>query len=160
VPRKALKPHERRPLPPPDIKYNSVLVARFINKINYRGKKLLAERIVYSAFDIIKQKTNEDPLKVFTQAIENARPLLEVKPRRVGGATYQVPVEVPNMRGTTLAMRWFIEAARNSRGSRSFYESLADEIILAYKKEGSVIKKREDVHKMAEANRAFAHYRW
>lgn len=160
MPRKALKPHERRPLPPPDIKYNSVLVARFINKINYRGKKSLAERIVYSAFDIIKQKTDEDPLKVFTQAIENARPLLEVKPRRVGGATYQVPVEVPNMRGTTLAMRWLIEAARNSRGSRSFYESLADEIILAYKKEGSVIKKREDVHKMAEANRAFAHYRW
>jgi len=160
VPRKSLKPHERRPLPPPDIKYNSVLVARFINKINYRGKKSLAERIVYSAFDLIKEKTGEDPLKVFTQAIENARPLLEVKPRRVGGATYQVPVEVPNLRGTTLAMRWLIEAARNNRGSRNFYESLCDEIILAYKKEGGVIKKREDVHKMAEANRAFAHYRW
>lgn len=108
---------------------------------------------------MIKEKTGEDPVKVFTQAIENARPLLEVKPRRVGGATYQVPVEVPNLRSTTLAMRWIIEAARN-RGSKQFYERLCEEILLAYKKEGSVIKKREDVHKMAEANRAFAHYRW
>lgn len=159
MPRKSLKPNERRPLPPPDYKYNSVLVARFINKINYRGKKSLSERIVYSAFDLIKEKTGEDPLKVFTQAIENARPLLEVKPRRVGGATYQVPVEVPVLRGTTLAMRWIIETARN-RGSKNFYERLCEEIISAYKKEGSVIKKREEVHKMAEANRAFAHYRW
>lgn len=159
MPRKALKPNERRPLPAPDIRYNSILVSRLINKINYRGKKSLSERIVYSAFDMIKEKTGEDPVKVFTQAIENARPLLEVKPRRVGGATYQVPVEVPNLRSTTLAMRWIIEAARN-RGSKQFYERLCEEILLAYKKEGSVIKKREDVHKMAEANRAFAHYRW
>ncbi len=163
MPRKALKPHERRPLPPPDVKYNSVLVARFINKINYGGQKSLAERIVYNAFDIIKEKTGEDPLKVFTQAIENARPLIEVKPRRVGGATYQVPVEVPNNRSITLAMRWIIETARENREKKGFkhiWESIADEIIQAYKKEGAVIKKREDVHKMAEANRAFAHYRW
>lgn len=160
MPRRPLKPRERRPLPPPDFKYNSVLVARFINKINYQGKKSLAERIVYKAFDYIKEKTGEDPLKIFSQAIENARPLLEVRPRRVGGATYQVPVEVPTMRSTTLAMRWIIEAARQNRGSREFYQSLAEEIILAYKKEGSVIKRRDDLHKMAEANRAFAHYRW
>jgi len=159
MPRKALKPNERRPLPPPDNKYNSILVARFINKINHRGQKSLAEKIVYTAFDLIKEKTGEDPLKVFNQAIENARPLLEVKPRRVGGATYQVPVEVPNMRSTSLAMIWIIEAARN-RGSKNFHERLAEEILSAYKKEGGVIKKREDVHKMAEANRAFDHYRW
>ncbi len=160
MPRKPLKPKDRRPLPPPDCKYGSILVARFINKINYRGKKSLAERIVYKAFDYIKEKTGEDPVKVFTQAVENARPLLEVKPRRVGGATYQVPVEVPTMRGTTLAMRWIIEVARANRGSREFYVSLGEEVIQAYKKEGAVIKKREDLHKMAEANRAFAHYRW
>lgn len=160
MPRRPLKPRERRPLPPPDIKYNSVLVARFINKINYEGKKSLAERIVYKAFDYIKEKLGEDPLKVFTQAVENARPLLEVRPRRVGGATYQVPVEVPTIRGETLVMRWIIEVARAHRGSRQFYQSLAEEIIAAYKKEGAVIKKRDDLHKMAEANRAFAHYRW
>lgn len=159
MPRKPLKPHERRPLPPPDVKYNSVLVARFINRINFRGQKSLAERLVYKAFDLIKEKTGEDPLKVFTQAIENAKPLVEVKPRRVGGATYQVPVEVPVMRGTTLAMRWIIDAARNRNGKPT-YIRLAEEIISAYKKEGSAVKKREDVHKMAEANRAFAHYRW
>ncbi|MGC8867483.1 MAG: 30S ribosomal protein S7 [Elusimicrobiales bacterium] len=160
MPRKPLKPKEKRPLPPPDFKYNSVLVARFINKINYRGKKSLAEKIVYSAFDYIKEKTGKEPLEVFTQAVENAKPLLEVRPRRVGGATYQVPVEVPPIRGTTLAMRWLIEVARENRGSREFYISLGDEIISAYKKEGAVIKKRDDFHKMAEANRAFAHYRW
>lgn len=163
MPRKPLKPKDRRPLPPPDFKYNSVLVARFINKINYQGKKSLAERLVYSAFDYVKEKTGEDPVKVFTQAVENARPLLEVKPRRVGGATYQVPVEVPLIRGQTLAMRWMIESARENRekrGNRRFYESLGEEIIMAWKKEGSVIKKRDDLHKMAEANRAFAHYRW
>ena len=163
MPRKPLKPHERRPMPPPDIKYNSVLVARFINKINYRGKKFLAEKLVYEAFDIVKQKTNDDPLKVFTTAVNNAKPLLEVKPRRVGGATYQVPVEVPNTRGETLAMRWIIEAARANRepkGFKRFSESLAEEIILASKKEGNAVKKKDDLHKMAEANRAFAHYRW
>lgn len=145
---------------PPDIKYNSVLVQRFINKINFRGKKSVAMKIVYGAFDIIKQKLNTDPLEVFTQTIENARPLVELKPRRIGGATYQVPVEVPQYRGETLAMRWIIECARQRKG-KPMKEKLAEEIIAAYKKENSaVIKKREDTHKMAEANRAFAHYRW
>jgi small subunit ribosomal protein S7 len=144
----------------PDIRYNSVLVARFINKINYRGEKNLAIKIVYDAFSIIKQKLNEDPLKVFIQAIENARPLVELRPRRIGGATYQVPVEVPQYRSETLAMRWIIEYARQRKG-KPMKEKLAEEIIAAYKKENSaVIKRREDTHKMAEANRAFAHYRW
>jgi small subunit ribosomal protein S7 len=145
---------------PPDIRYNSVLVQRFINKINYQGKKTLAMKIVYGAFDIIRERLNEDPLKVFMQAIENARPLVELRPRRIGGATYQVPVEVPQYRGETLAMRWIIEYARQRKG-KPMKEKLAEEIIAAYKKENSaVIKKREDTHKMAEANRAFAHYRW
>lgn len=143
----------------PDIKYNSVLLQRFINKINFRGKKTIAEKIVYGAFELIKEKTNEDPLKVFQEAIENARPLLEVRPRRIGGATYQVPKEVPKYRGETLAMRWIIQFAREREGE-PMYKKLADEILQAYKKEGTVIKKREDTHKMAEANRAFAHYRW
>ncbi|MDW8056487.1 MAG: 30S ribosomal protein S7 [Elusimicrobiota bacterium] len=145
---------------PPDVRYNSVLVQRFINKINYRGKKNLAMKIVYDAFDIIKEKLNEDPLKVFIQAVENSRPLVELRPRRIGGATYQVPVEVPQYRGETLAMRWLIEYARQRKG-KPMREKLAEEIISAYKKENSaVIKKKEDTHKMAEANRAFAHYRW
>ena len=144
----------------PDIRYNNVLVARFINKINYRGKKNLSMKILYGAFDIIKQKLNEEPLKVFLQAIENARPLVELRPRRIGGATYQIPVEVPQYRSETLAMRWIIECARQRKG-KPMKEKLAEEIIAAYKKENSaVIKKREDTHKMAEANRAFAHYRW
>ncbi|MCM8831936.1 MAG: 30S ribosomal protein S7 [Candidatus Omnitrophica bacterium] len=145
---------------PSDIKYNSVLVQRFINKINYRGKKSLAMKIVYGAFDKIKEKMNEEPLKIFTQAIENARPLVELKPRRIGGATYQVPVEVPQYRGETLAIRWIIQYAKEKKG-KPMKEKLAEEIIAAYKKENSlVIKRREDTHKMAEANRAFAHYRW
>jgi small subunit ribosomal protein S7 len=145
---------------PSDIRYNSVLVQRFINKINYQGKKNLAMKIVYGVFDIIRERLNEDPLKVFMQAIENARPLVELRPRRIGGATYQVPVEVPQYRGETLAMRWIIEYARQRKG-KPMKEKLAEEIIAAYKKENSaVIKKREDTHKMAEANRAFAHYRW
>ncbi len=145
---------------PPDIKYNSVLVQRFINKINYCGKKNTAMKIVYGAFDIISKKLNEDPLKVFMQAIENVRPLVELRPRRIGGATYQVPVEVPQYRGESLAMRWIIQFARQRKG-KPMKEKLAEEIIAAYKKENSAaIKKREDTHKMAEANRAFAHYRW
>lgn len=144
----------------PDVRYNSILLQRFINKINYRGKKNLAMKIVYGAFDIIKEKLHEEPFKIFTQAIENARPLVELKPRRIGGATYQVPVEVPQYRGETLAMRWIIECAKQRKG-KPMKEKLAEEIIAAYKKENSaVIKKREDTHKMAEANRAFAHYRW
>ncbi|MDI6640834.1 MAG: 30S ribosomal protein S7 [Elusimicrobiota bacterium] len=159
MPRKPLKPREKRPLPLPDYKFNSVIVQRFINKINFRGKKTVAEKILYSAFDLIKEKTNQDPLKVFEQAIENARPLLEVRPRRIGGATYQVPIEVRKIRGETIAMRWLIQFARQRKGIPMF-KKLAEEILLAYKKEGAVIKKREDTHKMAEANKAFAHYRW
>mgnify|MGYP000288936570 CR=1 FL=1 len=159
MPRKKLKPREKRPLPPPDYKFGSVLVQRFINKINYRGKKTIAEKICYCAFDLIKQKTNQDPLKVFEQAIENTRPLLEVRPRRIGGATYQVPIEVPKIRGETIAMRWLIQFARQRKGIPMF-KKLAEEILLAYNKEGPVIKKREDTHKMAEANKAFAHFRW
>jgi len=146
-------------LPPPDFKHNSVLVSRFVNKINFQGKKLASERILYGAMDIIKEKTKEDPLAVFTKAIENIRPLVEVKARRVGGANYQVPIEVKPNRGSSLAMRWILGAARSRKGA-PMAESLAEELILAFKKEGSAFKKREDAHRMAEANRAFAHYRW
>jgi len=159
VPRKPLKPREKRGYPDPDLKYDSVLAARFIGKINFRGQKSLAERVFYKALDIIKEKTKEDPLNVFTRAIENVRPLLEVKPRRVGGATFQVPVEVPSDRSTTMAMRWIIDLVRVSKG-KPIHERLAGELMAASKKEGLAIKKREDTHKMAEANKAFAHYRW
>ncbi len=159
MPRKGLRPREKRGLPPADFKYNSVLLSRFINKMNFEGKKLAAEKIVYGALDIIKEKTKEEPLSVFNKAIENVKPLLEVKARRVGGANYQVPVEVPALRGSSIAMRWIISAARERTGA-PMKERLAEEIILAYKKEGTAFKKREDTHRMAEANRAFAHYRW
>ena len=159
MPRKGLRPRDRRPLPPPDFKYTSVLVSRFINKINFQGKKLAAERILYNAMDIIKEKTKEDALAVFTKAIENIRPMVEVKARRVGGANYQVPIEVKPARGTSLAMRWILDAARSRKGAH-MEAHLAEELLLAYKKEGSAFKKREDAHRMAEANRAFAHYRW
>lgn len=159
MPRKGLRPREKRGLPAPDFKYNSVLLSRFINRINFQGKKLTAEKIVYGALDIVKEKTKEEPLSVFNKAIENVKPLLEVKARRVGGANYQVPVEVPAIRGTSIAMRWIINAAQERTGA-PMQERLAEEIILAYKKEGTAFKKREDTHRMAEANRAFAHYRW
>jgi small subunit ribosomal protein S7 len=146
-------------LPPPDFKHNSVLVSRFVNKINFQGKKLAAERILYGAMDIVKEKTKEDPLVVFTKAIENIRPLVEVKARRVGGANYQVPIEVKAGRGSSLAMRWILGAARSRKGA-PMAEALAEELLLAFKKEGAAYKKREDAHRMAEANRAFAHYRW
>ena len=159
MPRKGLRPRDRRPLPPPDFRYNSVLVSRFINKINFQGKRLTAERILYDALDIVKEKTKEDALAVFTKAIENVRPLVEVKARRVGGANYQVPIEVKSDRGTSIAMRWLRDFARQKKG-RPMDEKLADEIIDAYKAQGSAMKKREDMHRMAEANKAFAHYRW
>jgi small subunit ribosomal protein S7 len=159
MPRKELRPRERRGLPAQDSQYNSVLVARFINKLNFQGKKSTAEGIFYGAFDIVKEKTNEDPLVVFNRAMENVRPLLEVRPRRVGGATYQVPMEVPHMRSTALAIRWLISFAR-ARTGKSMAERLAQEILDASKKEGSAMKKREDTHRMAESNKAFAHYRW
>ncbi|MFA7074122.1 MAG: 30S ribosomal protein S7, partial [Endomicrobiaceae bacterium] len=159
MPRKALKPREKRGMPKGDSVYNSVLLARVINKLDHSGKKSTAERIIYKAFDIIKEKMGEDPLVVFNRAIENARPLLEVRPRRVGGATYQVPMEVPLVRSTTLAMNWIMDTARAKTG-RPMSEKLAQELMDASKKEGSVMKKREDTHKMAEANKAFAHYKW
>ncbi len=143
----------------PDAKYNSKVVASFINMIMKKGKKSLAERIVYRSFDIVNEKLKKDPLEVFQKAVENVRPLLEVKSRRVGGATYQVPVDVNSRRGATLALRWMRNYARAKSG-RPMEQKLADEIIDAYKRQGAAIKKREDTHRMAEANKAFAHYRW
>ncbi|MFH1619906.1 MAG: 30S ribosomal protein S7 [bacterium] len=136
-----------------------MLVSRLINKVNFEGKKAASEKIVYGAMDVIKEKAKEDPLNIFTRAIENVRPLLEVRPRRVGGATYQVPNEVRPLRGATLAMHWILTAARAKTG-KPMAEKLAEEIMLAYRKEGASFKKREDTHRMAESNRAFAHYRW
>jgi len=159
MPRKGLRPRDRRPLPAPDYKYNSVLVARFINKLNFEGKTATAERILDDAMAIIAEKTKENALDVFNKCIENVRPLVEVKARRVGGANYQVPTEVKPLRSTTLAMRWLIDAAQSRKG-RPMAEKLAEEIILGAKKEGTAFKKREDVHRMAEANRAFAHFKW
>ncbi|MGC8763194.1 MAG: 30S ribosomal protein S7 [Acidobacteriota bacterium] len=143
----------------PDSVYGSVLVSKFINKIMVQGKKSVAESIFYGAMDILKEKTGEDPLKVFQKALENVKPVLEVKSRRVGGATYQVPVEVRPERRLSLAVRWLIEYSR-ARGEKTMTECLAGEILDAYNNRGSSIKKREDTHKMAEANKAFAHYRW
>ncbi|MCD6519966.1 MAG: 30S ribosomal protein S7 [Anaerolineae bacterium] len=144
---------------PPDLKYNSELVAAFINKVMKRGKKSLARKLVYNAFDIIAERTGRDPLETFERAIRNASPMIEVKPRRVGGATYQVPVEVPPHRQISLAMRWVLEAAR-SRPGKTFSEKLAAELMDAAQNTGAAIKRRDDTHRMAEANKAFAHYRW
>ncbi len=149
---------ERRKIAP-DVRYNSELVARFINHLMKKGKKSVATRIMYDSFDIIEARTKRNPLEVFEQAIKNASPVLEVKPRRVGGATYQVPVEVLPQRRITLAMRWILAAAR-ARPGKSMAEKLAAELMDAANNTGAAIKKREDTHRMAEANRAFAHYRW
>lgn len=141
----------------PDLKYNSQTVAKFINKIILRGQKETARKNVYRAFDIIKDKTQKEPLQIFETALKNAAPILEVSPRRIGGATYQVPIEVKADRRETLAMRWIINAARTRKGG-NFSEFLAQEILDAYNNTGTAIKKREVLHKMAEANKAFAHY--
>jgi small subunit ribosomal protein S7 len=143
----------------PDPKYNSKLVSKFINVMLEDGKKSIAEKIFYGAFDIIKEKTGQDPLKVFKTAIENVKPVVEVKPRRVGGATYQVPVEIRPQRRTALALRWIIKYARE-RSEKTMKERLAGELLDAFNNTGASIKKREDTHRMAEANKAFAHYRW
>ncbi len=143
----------------PDGKYNSVMVAQLINKIMLSGKKRTAEGIVYGALELLEKQTSKDAVSALEQALKNATPLLEVKPRRVGGATYQVPVEVEPARGVSLARRWIIAAAKAKKG-KSMQERLASELIDAYQGQGTTIKKREDTHKMAEANRAFAHYRW
>ena len=144
---------------PPDPKYGNLLVQRLINTVMERGKKSLAEKIVYNAFGIVGQKTGKEPLEAFKQALENVRPLLETKSRRVGGATYQVPVSVRVDRGQSLAIRWIKAFARAKKGS-PMEQKLANEILDAYNKTGSSMRKREDNHKMAESNRAFAHYRW
>ena len=143
----------------PDPKYNDVLVGRFINSLLRKGKKGLAERIFYSALDALGGKIKEDPIKVFRKAVENAAPLLEVRSRRVGGATYQVPVEVNDRRRTALGIRWVIQNAK-SRAGKSMSEKLTGELLDAYNNAGGAIKKKEEVHRMAEANKAFAHYRW
>ncbi len=143
----------------PDPKYNSKVVSKFINAMMEDGKKAVAERICYGAFDVIKEKTGNDPLKVFKTALENVKPVVEVKPRRVGGATYQVPVEIRPQRRMALAFRWLISYSRG-RAEKTMRERLAAEMLEAFNNTGASIKKKEDVHKMAEANKAFAHYRW
>ncbi len=143
----------------PDPKFNDLLVARFINAILRKGKKSLAERVFYQALDNIGKKSKEEPIKVFHKAVENTAPLLEVRSRRVGGATYQVPVEVNPNRRIALGIRWMIQNAK-SRSGRTMAEKLTGEIMDAYHNTGGAIKKKEDVHRMAEANKAFAHYRW
>lgn len=144
---------------PPDAKYQNEIVSRIINRLMGCGKKSTAEKVLYDAMAIIEEKEKKEPVIVLEQAIKNVTPLLEVKPRRVGGATYQVPVEVAPDRGRTMALRWLLGTAR-SRSGKSMAEKLAAELSEAAKGEGATIKKREDTHKMAEANRAFAHYRW
>jgi small subunit ribosomal protein S7 len=143
----------------PDSKYNNILLQLFINCIVKRGKKRTAEGICYDALDILGQKTGEEAINVFKTAIENVKPTLEVKSRRIGGANYQVPVEVPAKRKTSLAFRWIISYARE-RTEKSMAEKIAGELLQAYKNEGNAIRKKVDTHKMAEANRAFAHFRW
>jgi small subunit ribosomal protein S7 len=143
----------------PDAKYNSEILSRFVNKLMIQGKKSVAEGIIYGALTIMEEKGAKEPAATLQQAVNNATPQLEVKPRRVGGATYQVPVEVESKRGQALAMRWLISAAR-TRAGKTMAEKLAAELSDAAQNQGATIKKREDTHKMAEANRAFAHYRW
>jgi len=149
---------KRRPVEP-DLKYDSELVSRFVNKVMLDGKKSVARRIVYGAMDIMGERMHKPPLEVLEQAARNATPMVEVKPRRVGGATYQVPVEVRSSRRLSLAIRWLVQAARNRPG-KGMAEKLAGELMDAARNTGVTVKKKEDTHKMAEANRAFAHYHW
>ena len=148
---------ERR-IPAPDPIYNNVDISKFINRIMRRGKKSLAERIFYATLEKIKERTNENPIETFQKALQNATPLLEVKARRIGGSTYQVPIEVKADRGFALASSWLIESAKK-RGGKSFIQKLTNELMDASNGQGAACKKREDTHKMAEANKAFAHYR-
>ncbi len=142
----------------PDVRYNSVQVQSFINRVMKRGKKSVATRLMYDSFDLIEKQTKKEPLEVFQQAMRNVSPMMEVKPRRVGGATYQVPMEVDSDRQFALATRWILASAK-ARSGRSFSEKLAGELMDAYNNTGSAIRKRDETHKMAEANRAFSHYR-
>ena len=143
----------------PDSKYNNKLVSKFIKSIMRDGKKSIAESILYDAFNIIEKKTNESPVKIFEQALENVKPMIEVKSRRVGGSTYQVPTEVRPSRRTALGVRWIIDFARK-RSEKSMANKLAAELLDAANKKGATVKKKDDTHKMGEANKAFAHYRW
>ncbi|NLT73804.1 MAG: 30S ribosomal protein S7 [Chloroflexi bacterium] len=143
----------------PDVRFESSELASFISKVMERGKRSTATRLVYDALDVIEDRTGRQPLEVFEQAMRNAGPVIEVKPRRVGGATYQVPVEVAPARRSSLAMRWLLDAAR-SRPGKTFSDKLAAELMDAAQNTGNAVKRREDTHRMAEANRAFAHYRW
>ena len=142
-----------------DPNYRSLILSKFINFVMYDGKKSAAEKIIYTALKLIKDKTKEDPIKIFNEAISNIRPNLEVRSRRVGGATYQIPVEVKTSRSQTLALKWLLEASRK-RKNKTMSDKLFNELMDAYQKKGAAIKKREDTHKMAESNKAFAHYRW
>lgn len=151
------KPEKR--IPAPDPIYNNVDISKFINRIMRRGKKSLAEKIFYATMERIKERVNDNPIEVFQKALQNATPLLEVKARRIGGSTYQVPIEVKPDRGFALASSWLIASAKN-RGGKSFIDKLTNELMDASNGQGSACKKREDTHKMAEANKAFAHYRW
>jgi len=143
----------------PDIRYNDTIVTKFINTLMKKGKKSLAESIFYGAMDIIQQKTNQDPMQVFKQALNNVKPIIEVKSRRVGGSTYQVPVEIRSERRVSLAIRWIVDFAKK-RSEKNMREALAGELLDAAAGKGASVKKREDTHKMAEANKAFAHYKW
>ncbi len=148
----------RRPILP-DSKYNSVVVSKFIGRMMLSGKKTITTKIMYDSFDRIKEKTGEEPLALFNKALENVKPVVEVKSRRVGGATYQVPMDIPEKRREALAMRWIIGAARK-RSGHEMSERLASELIDAFNSTGTAFKKKEEVHRMAEANKAFAHFRW
>ena len=156
MPRRAQIP--KRPVPA-DGKYGSIMVTRIVNKILQRGKKSTAERIVYGALGVMETEARRNPVDVLEQAVRNATPILEVKPRRVGGATYQVPVEIRGDRRLALAIRWLVSSAR-SRSGRTMADKLAAELLDAYRGQGATIKRREDTHRMAEANKAFVHYRW
>ena len=153
------RPRSVKRVVPPDPWYDSQTVSKFVNALMYDGKKGLAEGVFYKAMDLIEERTGQPGVAVFKQAVNNAKPMVEVKSRRVGGANYQVPVEVRPVRRAALAMRWIREAARK-RGEKTMADRLANELISASKGEGSTIKKKEDTHRMAEANKAFAHYRW
>jgi small subunit ribosomal protein S7 len=144
----------------PDPVYSSVMVHRLVNTIMLRGKKNLAERIVYGAFDQVRERSGQDPLKILDKALHNIMPVLEVRPRRVGGATYQVPIEVRQERRTSLGLRWLVDYARQRKDKRTMTDKLVAEILDASNGAGGAVKKREDTHRMAEANKAFAHYRW
>lgn len=143
----------------PDPKYNSVLISKFVNRMMWQGKRSISLRLVHGALEILQAKTEKEPLEVFTKALENVKPVVEVKSRRVGGATYQVPIEIRESRREALGMRWIINAAR-ARSGHDMSERLAAELLDAYNNTGTAFKKKEDTHKMAEANKAFAHYRW